>query len=379
MVDRSPSAGLESISTPAGVIELSRVLQNTHRMAARAHELGVRLRPHVKTHKCVDVARLQAATHFGGITVSTLAEAAHFADAGFTDITFAVPIAPGRVPRALAIGRQIERLNLLVDDDVSIDALEAAGSTTPIAVYLKVDCGYHRAGVNPLSDEGLRLARRLHDSPHIEFVGVLAHAGHSYDCVGVEAIRVVAEAERAVTVGFAERLRAAGIPVAEVSVGSTPTSSWVEDLTGVTEIRPGNYALFDLYQAGIGSCTVDDIALSVVTEVIGVYGDRGVILIDAGALALSKDPGPRHVAPEGGFGVVCGLDGVALPGLRLVGLSQEHGKVRVSTPADLTGVKVGDRLRILPNHSCLVTALYDRLHVVQHGEVVDVWRPVRGW
>ena len=199
MVDRSPSAGLESISTPAGVIELSRVLQNTHRMAARAHELGVRLRPHVKTHKCVDVARLQAATHFGGITVSTLAEAAHFADAGFTDITFAVPIAPGRVPRALAIGRQIERLNLLVDDDVSIDALEAAGSTTPIAVYLKVDCGYHRAGVNPLSDEGLRLARRLHDSPHIEFVGVLAHAGHSYDCVGVEAIRVVAEAERAVT------------------------------------------------------------------------------------------------------------------------------------------------------------------------------------
>jgi D-serine deaminase-like pyridoxal phosphate-dependent protein len=318
------------------------------------------------------------ADHFGGITVSTLAEAEYFAQAGFVDITFAVPIAPGRIARALTLAKRLERLNLVVDDPISVDALERANPPRPVPVYLKVDCGYHRAGVDPNSDDAVELARRLHLAQDIDFRGVLAHAGHSYDCVGVDAIRVVAEEERAVTVGFADRLRQAGISVAEVSIGSTPTSTWAEDLTGVTEIRPGNYALFDLFQAGIGSCTVSDVALSVVTEVIGVYPRRGVLLVDAGALALSKDLGPRHVHPNGGFGLVCDLAGHPLPGFELVGLSQEHGKVRVSSGV-LKGIEVGHRLRILPNHSCLVTALYDRLHVIDGGEIIDSWRPVRGW
>jgi len=155
---------------------------------------------------------------------------------------------------------------------------------------------------------------------------------------------------------------------------------WVEDLTGVTEIRPGNYALFDIFQAGIGSCNVEDIALSVVTEVIGVYAERGVILVDAGALALSKDPGPRHVQSDIGFGRVCTLDGTPLSGFSLVGLSQEHGKVSVPEEAAVAGtIRVGDRLRILPNHSCLVTALHDRLHVLEDDVVIATWHPVRGW
>ena len=370
---------LESVPTPAAIIDLERVMDNTARMSARAHALGVRLRPHVKTHKCIEVARLQTESHFGGITVSTLAEAAHFAQAGFKDITFAVPIAPGRVQRALSIAESLERLNLLVDDDVAIDALASAGALSPIPVYLKVDCGYHRAGVDPASPDALRLARRLHDESAIEFVGILAHAGHSYDCDGPAAIRKVAEQERAVTVAFAEQLRAAGIPCPEVSVGSTPTSSLVEDLTGVTEIRPGNYALFDVFQAGIGSCGVANIALSVVTEIIGVYPARGTILVDAGALALSKDQGPRHVAADAGYGVVCSLDGTPLSGLSLIGLSQEHGKIRVEDAGHIQRLQVGDRLRVLPNHSCLVTALYDALQVLEDDALVDAWRPARGW
>jgi D-serine deaminase-like pyridoxal phosphate-dependent protein len=379
VVDRPRPATLEQLPTPAAVIDLARVQRNTAHMAARARRLGVRLRPHVKTHKCVAVARLQVADHFGGITVSTLAEAEHFAAAGFDDIIFAVPIAPGRVPRAVALAARIGRLTLLVDDDVAIDALEAAATHGAISVCLKVDCGYHRAGVDPTSEAALGLARRLHAAPNLVFAGILAHAGHSYDCVGADAIRAVAEEERAVTVGFAERLRAAGVPVGEVSVGSTPTSMLADDLTGVTEIRPGNYALFDVFQASIGSCTADDIALSVVTEIMGAYPDRGSLLVDAGALALSKDPGPRHVRVDGGFGLVCDLAGTPLPGFTLVGLCQEHGKIRLSPGTPLHGLRVGDRLRIMPNHSCLVTALHARLYVAEGRRIVDEWRPVRGW
>jgi D-serine deaminase-like pyridoxal phosphate-dependent protein len=150
-------------------------------------------------------------------------------------------------------------------------------------------------------------------------------------------------------------------------------------LSGVTELRPGNYALFDVFQARIGSCSTSDVALSVLSEVIGVYPERNAVLIDAGALALSKDPGATHVAENSGFGVICDLDLRPIPGLALLGLSQEHGKVLIEEGFSGELPKVGDRVRILPNHSCLVTALHPSLHVVDSGALVDEWRPVRGW
>lgn len=138
-------------------------------------------------------------------------------------------------------------------------------------------------------------------------------------------------------------------------------------------MRPGNYVFYDAFQATIGSCRRDDCAVSVMASVIGSYPERGEALIDAGALALSKDLGPDHIDPQIGYGIVCDLDLRPLP-MRLTALSQEHGKLKASSPP-----AVGTRVRIIPNHSCLTAAMYDVYHVIENGNVVEQWRPVRGW
>lgn len=369
------------LPTPCAVIDLDRLVRNTERMISRTHDLGVRLRPHVKTHKCVEAARYQVGNHFGGIAVSTLAEAEHFAAGQFSDITYAVPIAPGRVAHAVSLAQRLNRLNLLVDDPAVIHMLSAQSilKGVTINVLVKVDCGYHRAGLLPDDPRLVDLARKIEAAPGLVFDGILTHAGHSYDCVGVDAIGVVAEEERSKAVAAADILRSAGLSVSTVSIGSTPTISVVEDLTGITEVRPGNYALFDVFQASIGTCTQTDVALSVITEVIGNYQDRGWVLVDAGALAMSKDPGAVHVLSEQDFGIICDpVSQVPMPGIRLVGLSQEHGKVSMDSTRS-GSLSLGDKLRVLPNHSCLVTALYETIFVVQGIQVVDRWRPARGW
>ena len=368
---------LATLPTPAAVVDLPRLKQNTAQMVQKAHRLGVNLRPHVKTHKCVEAAQYQIGDHFGGITVSTLAEAVFFAKAGFHDITFAVPLAPGRVAKACDVAEQVETFHVLVDHPSAVEALgtEASHRGQTMSVFIKIDCGYHRAGISPADKRLIPLARLIHAHPNLHFQGVLTHGGHSYDCKGLDAIRQVAEQERSLIVEAAERLRADGLPVHVVSVGSTPTMVAVEDLSGVTEMRPGNYALFDQTQADIGTCATTDIAISVITEVIGVYPDRNTLLIDAGALALSKDAGITEVN-KGCFGSITHLSGEPIRGLRLTGLSQEHGKISGENVAMFA---VGDRIRILPNHSCLVTALHAELHVEEDGQLVDTWCPARGW
>jgi D-serine deaminase-like pyridoxal phosphate-dependent protein len=361
--------------TPCAVVDLDRVEANCRGMSERATRLGVRLRPHVKTHKCIEAARLAVAGHFGGITVSTLAEAKHFAAAGFDDITYAVPIAPARAGQAAALAEEIGQLHLLVDHPDAVAALARAATGNRLSVFVKVDCGYHRAGVDPSTPQADALVDAIVDTPELELAGLLTHGGHSYDCVGREAIKRVAEQERDVVVAFAERLRARGVPVPTVSLGSTPTMSVAEELAGVTEVRPGNYVFYDAFQAAIGSCALNDAALSVVSSIIGVYPDR--LVIDAGALALSKDRGATH-AGEQGYGVVADLDARPLERLRLESLSQEHGIIRGDADR-LAAHRLGDRLRILANHSCLTAAMHDELVVVRGDRKVSSWRPVRGW
>ena len=372
---------VDELPTPCAVVDLDRLERNCERMAERMRSLGVRLRPHVKTHKCVEAARLQVRGHFGGITVSTLAEARAFAAAGFSDITYAVPIAPARIAAAVELAAQVERLAVLVDNESLVGELEAgaAGGGVRLRVLLKVDCGAHRAGVDPTAEAGVALAARLAASPYLELAGVLTHAGHAYRCRDAGEAAGVAEQERDVTVAFAERLRAAGIAVGEVSVGSTPTMCAAADLAGVTEARPGNYAFFDAFQAAIGSCTLDDVAFFVLAAVIGCYPARGELLLDAGALALSQDAGPRHVDAECGYGVlVHPLSRRRRRGLELTGLAQEHGQVR-GTPELVAGLPIGSRVMVVPNHSCLAAALHPRYAVVRGDTVVDEWVPVRGW
>jgi D-serine deaminase-like pyridoxal phosphate-dependent protein len=373
---------LGTLKTPAALVDLEVVERNTTRMAERMARLGCRLRPHVKTHKCAEIARLQVRGHFGGITVSTLAEARFFAAAGFRDITYAFPLPVNRIEEAASLSGRLDAFNVLLDHPATLHEIETHSQRTGVrfSVFLKVDCGYHRVGVDPDRDESVSIAAKLSQSPHVGFRGILTHAGQSYRCRTWEEISRVAGQERAVMVAFADRLRRAGVRVDEVSVGSTPTMSVTDNLEGVTEARPGNYAFYDAFQASIGSCSFSDCAFSVLVTVVGQYPDQNKLVVDAGSLAFSLDPGPRHADPECGYGSFITTDGRRpLPELRLVSMSQEHGQVCAKGLIDFERYPVGSQLRIVPNHSCLAAAMFDRYHVVRDDQVIDEWRPIRGW
>lgn len=360
----TPPKALQDIRTPALVLDLDVLDANLGRMARRCEALGVRLRPHVKTHKCLEVAERQRARGARGITVSTLEEARAFARHGFTDLTWAFPLIPGRLEETAELARQV-RLGVTVDSREAVRLLEEAGQR--FRVWLKVDCGYGRAGVDPGDPASTGLARTLVEAPDLELAGLLSHSGHAYAARSPEERAAVAEEERAVMVGFADRLREAGLEVPEVSVGSTPGMAAVRHLTGVTEARPGNYALYDYTQVLLGSCRVSECAATVLATVVSHRAGATHSVVDAGALALSKDTGPDW--GPGGYGPLLAWpkDGDLHPSGRVLEVSQEHGIVDVPLP-------IGTRVRILPNHSCLTVACFDAFHVVRGGEVSALWK-----
>ncbi len=370
------------VRTPAALVDLEVVRRNVARMTERSRRLGVALRPHVKTHKCVELARLQTEGQPGGITVSTLAEARAFAAAGLVDITYAVPVAPAKLEELLALARAGARVGVLVEHAEALEAVERAGASAGLRmpVWLEVDSGAHRTGVDPSTAEAMELATRVASSRRVAFEGILTHAGQAYACRDRDGALLVARHERGVMVSFAHALAAFGVEVRAVSVGSTPTVAAVDHLEGVTEIRPGNYVFHDAFQVAIGTCHVEDCAFSVLASVIACHPKGGRVVLDAGALALSRDPGPVHVDPACGFGIVVPL-GEMPPDtrLRVVSLTQEHGVVRVEPAAAAAWLPIGSRVRVIPNHSCLAAACFDRYTVVSGGVAVDEWRPARGW
>lgn len=357
------------LPTPALLLDLDRLEANLTGMAQRARRLGVRLRPHVKTHKCVEIAGRQRALGASGITVSTLYEARVFADYGFDDITWAFPVVLSRLPEVRELAGRL-RLGVVVDTTEAVDALERLRHR--LLVWLKVDSGYHRAGVDPCAATSVDLARRLAASSSLDFRGILTHSGHAYHGRSRAEIVAAAEEERRVMTGFAARLREAGLTVPCVSVGSTPAMSVVERLDGVDEARPGNYVFYDYMQCVLGSCTPAQCAITVLASVVSSQPGAQHSVVDAGALALSKDPG-SELAPHPSLGEIYAdyAAGRLDPEARLVGLSQEHGRLNRRRP-------VGDRIRILPNHACLTTSHFDEYHVVRGDDVVDRWKVWRG-
>lgn len=362
-------ATIHDLPTPALLLDLDVLERNLRQMSDRAAALGVAMRPHIKTHKSLEVAGLQKALGISGITVSTLYEARVFADAGYDDVTWAFPLILTRLAEVEELADRIT-LRLVVDSPEAVDALEGLGRPgRPLHVWLKVDCGYHRAGVDPESPQALALARRIAESPTLTFDGLLTHSGHAYHG-SREEIAAVAEQERSVMAGFTDRLRSEGIEVPGVSVGSTPAMSAVAHLTGVTEVRPGNYCFYDFMQVRLGSCEARDCAVTVLSSVVSSRPDVGHSVVDAGALAMSKDLGGDRPVSMGEVFSDYG-SGTLDSEVRLTSLSQEHGILSVPRP-------VGSRLRILPNHSCLTAAMFDEYAVVRGEEVVDRWKIWRG-
>src|SRR5690606_30028795 len=275
---------------------------------------------------------------------------------GFTDIFYAVAIAPQKLERVSRLQQDGARVLLAVDSFEAARAVSLGGERLGVRfqALVEIDSGDGRSGT----------AAAAPDLPALP--------------------GAVAEQERAAVTAAAARLRAMGHACPIVSLGSTPSVVHARKLDGVTEVRAGVYVFFDLFQAGIGSCHRDDIALGVLTTVIGNHPGRGQLAVDAGALALSKDTSTRALGPAGGCGyglVADAQTGCIRDGLYVHGVSQEHGIVRSRSGAmEHAGFPIGRRLLILPNHACLTAAAYDCYHVVDGGPAIEaVWPRINGW
>ncbi len=372
----------QTLETPRLLLDESRMLANIERMRGHLHRLGVPLRLHVKTAKCIDAARPAMARPEGPVAVSTLKEAEYFFDHGVTDVLYAVGITPNKLDHVLDLRRRGVQLSIVLDsmEAARLVAEKGRAAHDPIDVLVEIDCDGHRSGLKPDAAELLDIGHHLHEHG-AALRGVMTHAGASYDCRTTEAIRAIAEQERAAAVRAARRLRTVGLPCPVVSVGSTPTATFAADLTGVTEVRAGVFLFFDLVMAGLGVCRLDDIALSVATAVIGHQRDKGWVIVDAGWMAMSRDRGTAGQAIDQGYGLVCDMAGRVIDHLTMVGANQEHGILarRPGSTRALPELPLGTLLRILPNHACATGAQFDRYHVLRDGKVADVWARFNGW
>lgn len=378
------ATGLGALDTPCLLLDEARLRANVERMRARLAGLGVAFRPHLKTAKSRDVARVAMAAPEGPAIVSTLREAEYFCEAGLRDVIYGVGIAPDKLARVAAVRARGADLAVILDSPEQAEAVAAHAARTddPLPVLIEVDADGHRSGVAPDDAETLVAIGRRLVAGGASLRGVLLHAGDSYALSDPEALADAAEAERVAAVTAAGILRAADLPCPVVSVGSTPTARFARDLTGITEMRAGVFMFGDLFQAGVGAVALEDIALSVLATVIGHQRKKGWIITDAGWMALSRDRGTARQAVDQGYGVVCDLAGRPYPDLIVADANQEHGIValRRSSEAALPDLALGTRLRILPNHACATGAQHDRYHVLDGtGRVAKVWPRINGW
>lgn len=372
-----------TLDTPCAVIDVTRMQRNIQRMQQRATQLGVRLRPHVKTSKCPQAVQAQLGAGAQGITVSTLKEAQVFFAQGITDILYAVAMAPTKLEQALALRRAGCALVIVTDSVAGAEAIVEFGQRhgERFEVMIEIDSDHHRSGVRSDDPLLLEVAKTLHEGG-AQLKGVMTHAGESYKLDTPEALQRIAELERSECVKAAQAIRAAGLPCAEVSVGSTPTALSAVHLEGVTELRAGVYVFFDLVMHNVGVCGLDELALSVLTTVIGHQPEKGWIITDAGWMAMSRDRGTQAQARDYGYGVVCDVDGVPVDGLLLRSANQEHG-VASFEPGQAVDVverfPLGTRLRILPNHACATGAQYPAYVALEGSGEVAHWPRENGW
>lgn len=374
----------EVLRTPALILDESRLAENIARVhSAVERHPGVHLRPHFKSIKSVEI--LERAFHrTRQATVASLREAEYLCEHGVLDILYAVGITPDKLPAVGDLQSRGARVAVILDDLTVARAVAnwAASAAKPLPVMVEVDTDGHRAGVNPDSDQLVPIAQLLDHARGIEFAGVMTHAGASYDCATTRQITEVAEMERSGAVRAAEHIRSAGTPCEQVSVGSTPTFLFAESLAGVTEARVGVAYLNDLTMVGLGVCTTDDVALSVLTTVIGHQPGRNRLIVDAGWMALSADRGRASQKVFNGYGLVIDLQGRVVPALGVLDTNQEHGIVGPAAAGklDFDRFPIGSRLRILPNHACATAAAFDEYQVAaENGELTARWKRCSGW
>ena len=366
---------VDDLRTPAVLVERPRLAANIARMQSAAAAAGVTLRPHAKTHKSPVVAALQIDAGAAGICCAKLGEAEVFVDAGITDVRLPYPLQPVNASRVLAL-QQRARLSFVVDDlDVArgwSEAMAAAGQRAEVLV--KIDVGFHRCGIAPDPATVVPFLKAVDALPGLRLRGILSHAGHAYHAHSEDELRRMAVAERDTMAALVAAARGASLPVLEVSAGATPPARYslaVADGT-FTEFRPGNYVYLDRTMVGLGAGTGDDCALTVLATVVSAPAPDRVVL-DCGSKTLAAD-GVRGFEPATGHGdvyrrLVPNAGDQPDPHLHVERLSEEHATVRVAPGAD--ALRPGDRVRVLPNHACVVSNLVDQAWLMDGGQVVS--------
>ncbi len=356
----------DALDTPALVVDLDVLRANVAAMAARADAAGVALRPHAKTHKSLQVARMQLDAGAVGLTVAKLGEAEVFADGGIDDLLIAYPLVGElKLARLVALARRVPRLAVAVDAIATAQAISAAVTAAggiELGVRVEVDTGLGRLGLAPASPALVALAQAVDALPGLRFDGVMTHEGQAYQARDEAELAAAASAACELMVASAEAIRAAGVRCEVVSMGSTATARFAAGHPGVTEIRPGTYVFNDRSQVAHGSAGPDELAAHVLATVVS-RPSAWIACVDAGAKALTSD---RMIAPDAAadYGAVAGH------GWPVARASEEHGLVALPEGAS---VAVGDRLRIVPNHICPVVNLFDAVAVLERGRVVDHW------
>jgi D-serine deaminase-like pyridoxal phosphate-dependent protein len=375
---------ISQLETPALLLDKSKLETNIGRIHSRLAGLGVNLRPHGKTAKNINIIEMALIGQSGGITVSTLKEAEYYLGHGITDIVYAVGIAPVKLERVAGLIKQGARLTLLLDSVEQVRSVAQKGREHGLTIpaLIELDCDGHRSGLVVDDPLLLDIGRLLQQEDGTELAGVLTHAGESYQCKTTRQIQAIAESERNVAAGSAELLRRNGLPCPIVSVGSTPTVMFAQDLTGITEVRAGVFMFHDLVMAGLNVCAVSDIAISVLTSIIGHQEHKGWVITDAGWMAMSRDRGTASQEVDQGYGLVCNRAGKVIDNMIISDTNQEHGIVSSRSPGALPwdDFALGSMLRVLPNHACATGAMFDRYYVLDGGEeITDIWPRVNGW
>lgn len=373
------------LDTPCLLLEQSRVANNIDTMLHKAKSAGVKLRPHAKTAKCADVMQY---FNIGGnvdeptaLTVSTLREAEYFARHGFSDLLYGVCITPEKLPRVVKLREQGIDLTVILDSEAALEAVVVYANSHEchFSVAIEIDCDGHRAGLQPHDPLICTLAQKIHVEPALRFWGVMTHGGESYACQNADELQHHAEQERLAVVTVAEVLLSNHIPCANISLGSTPTVVAAKHFDGATEIRPGVFVFFDLFQAQQGNCSFDDIALTVLATVTSHKPESNRLFIDAGGLALSKDRSTKEQYKDLGYGLLLKEGGEAFEQDIIVNeVNQEHGVIDLPPCCKLSDFPIGSRVRVLPNHSCMTAAAYPGYHVIA-GEDLLWWPRCNGW
>jgi D-serine deaminase-like pyridoxal phosphate-dependent protein len=362
---------LQRLRTPCVLVDRRRVDRNLQRMQELASGRGLRLRPHAKTHKSIRLAQRQIEGGSAGICCAKLGEAEVFAEAGIEDIRLPYPLNPINAERVLDLLDRT-RISFIVDSLAVAEGWSAAMTQArrQVDVLVKVDVGFHRCGIDPLADGAADLVARVASLPGLRFRGLLSHAGHGYGAASEDDMRTIAANEAATLRRLADDLRARGVEVEEVSVGATPTARYSLQQEGLTEVRPGNYIYFDRTQVSLGAADWDDCALTVLARVVSKPA-RDRIILDSGSKTLTNDLA-RGFVPAPGYGtVLTSLTGIQHPDttLSIERLSEEHANVRVASGSHR--LEPGDLVRIVPNHSCVVSNLVDAAWLVDGEQVQE--------